>query len=125
MGTRPSGARYRPRDYLRPGVRFGGSEWITPTEVVGDHEIARAKAARAQNGLCFHIRRRMEIEGVPMKELAKIMGTSYDHLGKVLRGHVIMTFEDNELANTILDRYQAGRESRERTRAISKRTKRR
>jgi hypothetical protein len=112
--SRVSAARYRPREYLVSGFTFGGSPSVPmkPTESI--REAARARAALRQSDMSFQIRQRMHDENVPMASVARIMGTTYDHLGKVLRGHVIMTLEDYELAIIVLDGYKDSAERKAR-----------
>jgi hypothetical protein len=119
--SRKSSARYRPREYLAPGIRFGGSKGVGLKGAIGYVEIARANASRLQSDMSFEIRKRMDEESVQMATLARAMITSYDHLGKLLRGQVIMTFEDRELAMTILDGYRDSRERKERRPVIEQR----
>jgi hypothetical protein len=116
--SRKSTARYRPREYLAPGIRFGGSQWVGLRGAIGYLEIARANASRLQSDMSFEIRKRMSEENVQMATLARAMNISYDHLGKVLRGQVIMTLEDHALALAILDGYKDSRERKERRSAI-------
>ena len=96
-------AKYRPRDFLAPGVKFGANETVAPRLVAGLEDTARMRASLRQSNWSFLVRRRMELDGVALADLANEMGVTYDRLGKVLRGFVIMTLVDFELANTALD----------------------
>jgi hypothetical protein len=94
-------------------VKFGGAEKVAVRVARGNIEAGRALASLRQSRSAFLIRRKMLEERVTLATLARAMNVGYDRLGKVLRGSVIMTFEDEALANVILNTYQSSRESRE------------
>ena len=100
------------QDYVVVEVKFGGAEEVLRREAIGDVEIARSVASLRQSRSAFVIRRKMLEEKVTLATLARAMHVSYDRLGKVLRGQVIMTFEDEALAHVILNNYQRTREAR-------------
>jgi hypothetical protein len=108
-----STAKYRPSAFAELGYRFGASETIRWIEPKNYQEEARVRASKEQYIKAAAIRRRMAIEKVSLAELAREMATSYDHLAKVLRGYVIMTLEDDALANIMLNAHQQRREKRD------------
>lgn len=96
-------AKYRPMDYLAPGVKFGGSAKPEMKPVTGLPESARRRASREQSERAFAIRRRMLEERVSLTTMAEQMGYQYDRWTKVMRGYVLMTMEDDARAHLVLN----------------------
>ena len=98
-------ADYRPpRDFSEEPDGFGRAatlRWKTPTTM---ESKALAVAARWQHGYAVRMREKIKKNKQigTLKAYARVAGTSYDRLGKMLRGVTPMRLEDIAIADVIL-----------------------
>lgn len=64
---------------------------------------AALRAAKMQHHCAVQIRERMKEKKLTLKAYARATGSSYDRIGKMLRGEVIMRLEDIAIADIVLD----------------------
>lgn len=96
--------RYRPRGYAEIPVEFGKYEeisWLTPATVA---EQDRLWAARWHHLYACRINKRLREGGRTVAEYAEMTGSGYDRLSKMLRGDVLIKFEDVAQAERLLGR---------------------
>lgn len=94
--------RFRPRDYTDIPAEFGKFEnisWISPqTPEDGD----RLWAAQMHHRFACRINKRLRERRESVAKYAELTGVGYDRTSKMLRGDVLMKFEDIAQADRIL-----------------------
>ncbi|KGJ76927.1 hypothetical protein GY21_08780 [Cryobacterium roopkundense] len=99
-----SNPRYRPRAYAQIPVEFGKYEeisWLAPANVA---EQDRLWAARWHHLYACRINKRLRESGQTVAQYAEMTGSRYDRLSKMLRGDVLIKFEDVAQAERLLGR---------------------
>jgi hypothetical protein len=125
-----STARFRPRDYAVEPDMFGKTAriaWVTPLSdpalTPGEQaknfkkSMARLGAAQIQHSYSRRIRARIKHSRMNLVSYARQIGAEYDRTSKVLRGEIVMTFEDIVLAHNLFgDIYESTNDLRAPTR---------
>lgn len=91
--------RFVPRTYCRPTEQFGKSrtlQWKKPDSLT-ESELDQLGAAQLQHEYAYRIREALLSAGQTAKDFTETHGLDNTRFGRVLRGDVLMRFED--LAN--------------------------
>lgn len=91
-----------PRDFTDEPESFGRAQSIQWKRVAPLEQEALLLAAQWQHASAVRIRWRIKATKSNLKTYARSAGTSYDRLGKVLRGVIVMRLEDIAVADILL-----------------------
>ncbi|TFB56756.1 hypothetical protein [Cryobacterium tagatosivorans] len=91
-----------PRDLTEEPDGFGRVRALPWKTAVSRESEAFLLVAQRQHTYSVRIRRRIKETGSNLKAYAREAGTSYDRLGKLLRGVIVMRLEDIAMADVVL-----------------------
>ncbi len=96
-----------PRDLADEPDGFGRAQNLQWKQVENLEMAALRLASRRQHEYALRIRGRIRATNRSLKSYAREAGTSYDRLGKMLRGVIVMRLEDLATADIILGEISA------------------
>lgn len=96
--------RFRPRQYAHIPSEFGKFDVITWNPPASPEDNDRLWAAKVHHTFACRINRRLRERRETVAKYAEMTGTGYDRMGKMLRGDVLIKFEDIAQADRLLGR---------------------
>lgn len=91
-----------PRDFTHDPAGFGRVQALRWKSTPSVEMEALSLAAQWQHAYAMRIREQISYTGSNLKAHARAAGTSYDRLGKLLRGVIVMRLEDIAVAEVLL-----------------------
>ncbi|PBB07196.1 hypothetical protein CKW39_14735 [Kocuria sp. WRN011] len=79
----------RPKDWLENPQLFGRSTRATVRDTEDD-DVSLVRTALLQHHYCLRIRRRLDDDGMTLKQLSDQAGIEYQYLTKLLRGDLTL-----------------------------------